>query len=103
MWARDTRMEPVRPLGQAGGAVRLPSPGALDFLTDHPQPISCPRPALRRAPIPPKALRTLKSFQTGDRVKVTAPFDQPTETAVIVSGGRSEGLPQPTLSAVTKN
>ena len=56
-----------------------------------------------KVPIPPKALRTLKSFQTGDRVKVTAPFDQPTETGVIVSVGRSEGLPHPTLSAVTKN
>ncbi|PYR46640.1 MAG: hypothetical protein DMF89_21420 [Acidobacteria bacterium] len=58
-----------------------------------------------RIPVPPKALRTLKLSQTGDRVKVTAPFDQPSETASIISVDRSEAQSRqpPKPSTVTRN
>jgi len=35
--------------------------------------------------VPAKSLHTLKSMQTGGRVKVTTPFDQPAETPAILS------------------
>ena len=56
-----------------------------------------------KMPVPAKALRTLKSMQTGDQLKVTAPFDQPTDTAAIVSVEPSEGRHKPTSAPSTRS
>jgi len=41
--------------------------------------------------VPSKALKALKRIPSGGWIKVTTPFDQPTETAVIVA---VEGSPE---------
>jgi hypothetical protein len=53
-------------------------------------------------PVPLRAVRISKSLRTADRVKVTAPFDQPNETAAILSIERSDDREHPPAAMVNR-
>jgi hypothetical protein len=52
-----------------------------------------------RVPVPAKATRTLKGMQIGSPLKITAPFDQPTDTATILEVEPAETQSKSTSSS----
>jgi hypothetical protein len=56
-----------------------------------------------KMPAPLRAVRISKSLRTADRVKVTAPFDQPNETAAILSIERSDDREHPPAATVSRD
>ena len=56
-----------------------------------------------KVPIPATALRSLKGMQTGAHLKITAPFDQPTDLATIVAVESTERHQSTSTSSAPSN
>ena len=56
-----------------------------------------------KVPIPATALRSLKGMQTGAHLKITAPFDQPTDLAAIVAVESTERHQSTSTSSAPSN
>ena len=56
-----------------------------------------------KVPIPATALRSLKGMQTGTHLKITAPFDQPTDLATIVAVESTERHQSTSTSSAPSN